>query len=224
MKKNFLSPDLKLLIPYLAIFIGLIVVFIFGYTISVKEVSSQNQRLKKAKDELTMLSQKEATLQSIKANILTSADDSLSAVPAINPALVVVTQIKTLAAQKALLMSDLQVSSPTEVENLRRAQVTFDLAGPLVTVVEFCSQLKDLAPIVLLEKLTTTGDVGDSVASVTITSFWADLPTNIGSLTEPLGNLSGEDQEMLNKFSLLQKPSFIQLIPQAPVIREDPFN
>lgn len=225
MKRVSLPPDLKLALPYFLAFLGMIIVGFFAYKISVSEIISQNQKVKSAQSELNVLESKEATLQSIQENILTSADSSLAAVPEANSALVALTQIKDLAAREGLAISNLLISSGSTGESeIKTAQISFDLDGSLISIINFGLALKEMAPLMTLEKIITQGGQSGSTADVVITTYWSELPKNIGSLMEPLGDLNEEEQTLLQKFMTLQKPSFTVLQPEAPSVRADPFN
>ena len=217
--------DLKALgIPALAILIVLIL-FAFTYRGLSGKLSSEKAQLDKAKKVEDDLALKQQVLTQLQGEVLGLVGSTVLAVPEKNSALMMVSQIKSQASQRLLTISDVAIGSTLELtKGVQRIQLQFDVEGDVAQIMDFLNSLTITAPLSVLEKVNLA-NTGDTVrATVALSVYAAPLPSSLPSLTEPLKELSEDETNLLDTLGQLISPPFLEVTPQTPTTRTNPFE
>lgn len=207
------------------VIIAIIVLGIITYKISFAQISLQNQKIKSDKEEQNILTQKEVILSRVQENILPTADLSLLVVPDTNSSLAALSQVKTLASEKGLILGNINVGSGANDEkSLKTASLNFDVDGSAPAIIDFAGSLSSTAPLMFLDSMSLTTQADVSKATVTVKTYWAVLPTTIPGVNEGVSDLTQEEIDSLKMFATLRLPAFSSLQPQGPTARDNPFN
>lgn len=225
MKKDFLPPDIKSILPTIGILMVLLLVGFNLLKIGWDEINGQASELKVLRLEDKVLLEKQSILSEIQGNILAQADLSLQVLPDQNPALAIISQVKTLAFERGLILTKINAGAETEEENgFSKVDVTVEMQGTPSLVMDYILVLKQIAPLVNIGKVNITGAAGSTQATLTITGYWSALPSEIASVSSPINDLTQEEVDLLEEFSGRLFPTFVVSAPQEPAIRENPFN
>lgn len=215
MPKNLLSSTL----PLLAAIVLFIVVTKFG----VGRVIELRQEISQANIDKNALTQKLSTLQNLGSNLSANSEASSVALPDKNPALIVLSQIKNLAVQNVVSVSNIKTSSSVSPNtNLSSADLSFDVVGPFPAIFSFLSGIHKIAPITIVDRVRMNETGQTATAAVTVSSFWSALPTQIPAVDQPVNTLTSDEQTILTSVSTLVPPQFSELSP-AQGGRANPF-
>lgn len=216
MSKNLLSSILPLLISIVLFF----VVLKFG----VGRVMELRGEIAQANINKNILTQKLNTLQSFGTNLSATTEASSLALPDKNPALIVLSQLKILAVQNLVSIAGIKTgSSITPNMDISSANISFDAVGPPAAIFSFLNGVHKIAPITIISgvRMSQTGQI--ATASITVSSFWSPLPTQIPAVDEPINTLTPDEQSILGSVSTLISPQFAGLQP-AQGGRANPFT
>lgn len=202
------------------IFLGMIIVKVgFG------RIKSQRTEMQKAEKNETILSQKQQVLQSLQNNILSYADISLNAIPESNPSLTALSQLKSVAEENGLFLNNIEIGNEVkDKSNTYRAGIAFEVEGSISQILPFLISLKELVPLLVIDRVEIQQTAGVSRASVELAVFWASLPTKLPSISEPVLELSASETNLLNNLSSFRQPIFTQALEAIPTDRENPFT
>lgn len=225
MKKDFLPPDIKSILPTIIILLVLLVVGFNLIRIGWGQISKQALRLKNLRHEETVLIEKQSVLSEIQEDILAQADMALQVLPDQNPSLAIISQIKSLAFERGISLTKISSGAETEPENgFSKVDIAVEMQAIPSTIMDFIVTLKKIAPLVNVSKVNLTGSEGSTQATLTITGYWSQLPSEIASVSDPINSLTAEETDLLNEFSGRIFPTFVVNAPEAPTLRESPFN
>lgn len=218
--------DLRpLAIPGAALVV-VVLLYFFGFRIALGQIRQERQELDAAMRDETVLEQKQQVLTDISGNVLSFVNASTDALPDKNPSLTMISQIKQLASQRLLVISDLNIGRAVEEGSLFKVQLQFDVDGDLTQVTAFVRDLAGVAPLSRLESVNLNQS-GDLVrASVSVVVYSAPFPEELPPLTEPLSDLTNNEEEVLGILSGLQAPPFSTGVsPSQPTgERTNPFE
>lgn len=224
MKKIIPANLQALLVP--ASLLGILAVLtVFALNFGLGKISGQRDELaindkneNSLKDKLTILNQAAVSIGRF-------VDSSSVAVPSENPAFLVLSQLKILGNGKSVLLSGFKVSAPINDEgSLSRIDIGFDVDGTTESVFGFLNSISTFMPITTMQKVKISQTAGAMRASVSLQAYWAPFPASLPKLTEPLKELSTEDNQLLTKLSSLTPPVFGEIVPTASSGRLDPFS
>lgn len=224
-KEKLLGPNIKVLVGPAVLIVVLVVLFVYGAKAGYSQISLRLKELRGAQKEEVVLEQKLEILREIEKGILAQTDVSLIAMPDRNPALWMVAQLKDSAEASSLFLFDKTLRSESEDETgLVKMDFGTTAEGNFDSVMNFLKSINSLAPVSTIERVEVVQDEGITSAKIQLFVYWADLPTKIPPLTEPINRLTAQQEEVLTKISRLKRPIFTVLKPIKPSAREDPFN
>lgn len=224
MKKSQLPPEFQVLLVPFALISAMAILFAIVYNVGVSRISQQNQQLAITKKNESVLAERVSVLQEVSGTVTTQAKAADAAVPSINPGLITLSQVRTLASKTSLSVIDFGIGSEIiDVGGLKKVEVDITVEGKFGDVVSFISQLNSIAPISVPTKIRMTSAGGLSRASLSANSYFAALPTRLPALTEPVRKLTAAETDTISKISALSQPAFLELTPQAAVPRSNPF-
>jgi hypothetical protein len=202
-----------------------IIFFIFVGKYSVSKVTDLRSRIESAQNSEMILTQKLNVLQTISATAESGARVASLAVPATNPSLIVVSQLRKLAIANGVVLSAIKSTTGEAVTTgLNQATISFTTDGARSQVFSFISSIDKIAPISLVSKIEITEGGGVLRADIGIKTFWADIPKTIPSVTTPISDLTSAEKETLTKILGLIQPTFTEVAPIQGVGNPNPFG
>lgn len=224
MKKGLFGAQVSaILVPSIYLLVS-ILLFVFGVRTGVGRISEQRSSLNEARKTQVVLQQKESLLREIETEISSQVDVLANIFPEKNPALIMISQIKNLAAVSGVTISTFKIGAQNDAGSVSFVDVSFDVDGGLVSVISFLNTTKTMAPLSTIEKAKINQQGGIASANITTRVYFAGYPTKLPSLTEAVNELTGEEKGLLDTLSGLTLPVFSTLTPQEPTVRESPFN
>ena len=212
----------KTVFPLVIIIILFIVVGEFGFG-KIGEIRAQ---VSAAQINQKILTQKLDILKNISGTGAASSNIVASALPSSNPALSVISQLKILAGNSSLVLSELKAGTPTaDPQGYSTVSLTFTIVGSRLQVESFLNSTTSFAPLTIVDKIKLSEiSSGSAMANISVKSFYAPFPTKIPAITDALSDLTAAEQATLKSVSSLTQPTFSAL--PAPVAggKSDPFS
>lgn len=216
---------IKVVISAVTPLFALVILSVFAFKIGLGKISEVRAKVAAARSDLNVLQSKLNILKEAQSSVAASSNLATIALPSENPALSVISQIKSLASQNGLLVENVKSGSETkETSGLFRVDVTFDVNGPRTQIFLFLSAISNIAPISAVEKVKLIEGGGNSRATVVVKSFWADLPKALPGITQEIQDLTPDEINVLTNVSKLIQPTFIVISPSGGGGKSDPFS
>jgi hypothetical protein len=210
---------LKLIGPLIAVIFLFVLVGKLGFA----KISDLRSDVSKETKNKTLLTEKLAFLNEVTAES-DQASFTASALPAKNPSLITVSQLKTLAAGSGLFISGIKGGGQVlDNSGVSRVDINFDVDGPRELIIQFLTNIQTIAPISTVEKAKLVELGGAARASVTVRTFFATLPEKLPALTDAVDELTPDERQTLIDVLGLTQPSFVDVTPSQGG-REDPFT
>jgi len=217
--------DLKILTKVGVPLLITIIVFFLVLKFGIAKASEVRAKVSETEQMQTILDQKLNLLQEVEGNVLSSSNNALLALPAENPSLAVISQLKKLSSENVIFLSSIKTSGEIADKNgLKRVDVSFDLEGPRAQVIDFLQRIERLAPITSVDKVKLNESGGIARGSIVVKSFWSDLPEKLPAVGERIADLTADEEQAISQISQFIKPVFIEVPPSTSAGREDPFN
>ncbi len=208
-------------LPLIIVLILFLIVGKFGIA-KVVEVRSQTIQVEKDQN---VLKQKLTLLQSINDTLATGSSAAVAALPANNPSLVVVSQLKNLSISNGVSISGIKAGAETlDPSGLSKVSINFIVAGNRPSVISFLTSIETIAPITLIDKIKMNEGSGQTIANVSVKSFWSALPKTLPDLNQPITDLTAAEKKTLIEVSGLVQPVFEEVTPTEGGGKSDPFS
>jgi len=219
-------PSLKVIAIPLAIFLVVIILFVFGSRFIWGKISQLRSEITVEKRNEQILQEKVSLLTNSQAVVSGAATNLVVALPEKNSSLSVISQIKSLAGQLSLVMADLKVGPEVlgQKAGLSRAEVKFELEGPESAAASFLNQISQTSPITHMQTVRINESLGLTRVTVTLSAFWTAFPEKLPPVNQALPPLTGEEEAMISEINALKPPAFVEVTPSAPVVRPNPFS
>jgi hypothetical protein len=202
-----------------------IILFVVAGKFGVSKVLDLNSQIKAAKYSTTVLTQKLSLLQTLSPILGTSTSVATSAVPINNSALMMVSQLKTLAAADAVALSSLRsATGAAAAGGLHEVNVSFTVNGSQTAVFNFLGDISKIAPISIVGKIQFSVNAGNLSTNLSVKSYWADLPKTIPLVDAPISDLTPAEKETLAEIANLTQPTFTTLAPSGATANPNPFG
>lgn len=223
-KKSFIPPGAKALLVPLGLLFLTVVLIIAVYQIGISKINSQRARLQKAERDENVLNQKQQVLQSLESEVLSYASTVSIAMPDKNSSLTVISQLKRIAEESGVNLSDIKVANPSkDKKGLSKAVLSIEVEGGLLQVLNYLSEMGSFSPLSTIDKADITQAGGAIRATIDLAVYWAPLPTKLPAISEAVKELSAGESALINEFSNLKQPIFTEVLPSPPSERVDPF-
>jgi len=210
----------KIFGPILLIFVLSLLV----YKVGLGKVLELRKSIATERKNETILQQKLDLLSQV-AEDTAQASFSSSALPEKNPALITLSQLKLLAGNSGLLLSNIKAGAAVKGEaGLSSVNVTFDVEGQRSAVIQLLKNISLFAPISKVEKVRLNEVGGILQATVTVKSFFADLPQKLPAISDAIKDLTADDRSILREVLGLTQPLFVDIPPSQVSGKEDPFS
>ncbi len=226
--KSFIYPVLALLAVLSLVFVGTKVLF--------DNISGLNASLGENRKTENSLQNKLTSLQAISPKVTADSQAAIAALPESNPALFVVSQIRSQSRSLGLTLNSFSfggiAGSTILNKGLSSGEITFEIGGSYKNIAALIDSMKNSAPLVRFDsiKILNQSALGGGVYKFTgdVFSYWAKLPTNLPALSQPFEELSSDEQKILSQISSLNvlTSATVASSPSAGVAsnRPDPFS
>lgn len=224
MKKSLFGANVSMVLTPSIYFLLSILLFVLALRTGVGRISEQRNALSQARKTQVVLEQKESLLRQIETEVSSQVDVLANVLPEKNPALIMISQVKNLAAVSGITITTFKTGAQTEAGAVSFVNLSFDAESDLLSLISFLNTLKTLAPLSTIEKARINQQGGATSANISVRIYFAGYPSKLPNLTEAANDLSAEEKDLLGTLSGLTLPAFSTLTPQGPSIRESPFN
>lgn len=218
-----LSERAKIYIKAFGLLAVLVVLAVVVLRLATTQIPSQRSKLTLQLQKEQVLEQKTELLRVVESEAQNQAQVLSFALPSQNSSFVAVSQLKFLAAQELIILTNLKIGAETKDGNIASSDISFDAEGALPSVLNFLEGISGVAPIMTIEKIQINQAQGAARANVRLKVFWAELPKTLPKITEPINDLTDEEKEILTHIFELTPPGFVFLEPQAPRENLTPF-
>ncbi|KKT33847.1 MAG: hypothetical protein UW21_C0007G0009 [Candidatus Woesebacteria bacterium GW2011_GWB1_44_11b] len=226
MNINLSQKELRAFLVPGGVLISVLILAVISGRIILNRIGNLRQEIAAAAREENALAEKVNVLQSLSPATLGQTQISTVALPSKNSALLAISQIKIKAQVFGINLDEIKVGGQLNsgTTSLSRAEISFDGVGQFASVADFLISLSGTAPLGRVEavKISQAGET--TRATITYSSFWADFPDKLPSLTESLPDLTSEEEATLRRLLSLDQPTFSELNPSAPIQRANPFS
>lgn len=217
--------------PYFLFMVILFVASLIGVNQFYSRFSVIQAKISDASSKQQILQQKLLTLQQLNRDALSFSESAYLALPAYNPSLLDISQIKRQAKNFDISIDTLRISaSSAESKDLSNVRIDLKAIGSYTSIINFLKKLQNEAPIMNIDSLKIQENPPDFQATVSLLSYWSTLPAQLPALTESVVGFSQDELDTLNTLSKLETPLFTQdnvsttNATQTAAPRENPFS
>jgi len=221
---NVIAANSRVLVGPLALLVVLLLLFVFALRVGIGQIISLSKKVAESKVEEQVLSQKLEILKTSEESALPLADLSLVAIPSENPALIVISQLKNLAGEKGVGLSNIEAKQTAAVASIFHTEIEVTVEGEMGPLFDFLKGLGSISPLLSLDQVIIRQESGIAKVDALIFGNFAPLPTTLPSITSPLDELTAEEKDILAKISSYSQPVFTEVTPSGPFERVDLFN
>ncbi len=199
---------LAAILPLLVVTILFLIVGKFG----ISKVSDLRNQITKAGKDSDVLTQKLKILETVSDTLSQGSAISAGVMPESNPSLVVISQLKILGSASGVFIGNIKTGGEIKDESgLSRVDITLEVSGARPQVIAFLKGTVNLAPIMVLNKIKIAESGGGTIATIAVSSFWADFPKTLPAITDNLTDLTPAERAVLTDVSKLVQPPFVNI-------------
>lgn len=190
---------------------------IFEARSQITSLESQNRLLEAKQQLLSSFSDEEVKRQTGAVSL---------AVPSESPSIPLLSLVRTLANENAVVISDFRVEESQEAKKTaRQVQASFSGQGSIFSIISFLRSVGDSVPLTKVSGIKFTVSGINIDAKLTVVSSWAPVPQELGKVENPIEGISSAEKELLGKLSGLKKPQiFVSSGGSEPAGKPDPFS
>lgn len=221
------GPNVKILAyPVLTLSLLVILFSLFakkGITLVNNKITEFNT----VEKEERALEVKLSSLQNFPLETLSSVELISVALPSKNPAVWLTSQVKRTSRETEVAITKIEVTNLNASEDITGSDFSLEFeTSDYSSMLNFLKDIIVYLPISYVEevKAERMGGRDFITTEVDFTFYWSDFPKTLPPLTEPLQELTGEDDALLSEISNFKMPVFIELDPDSPQDRPNPFN
>ena len=233
-----LSPNLRILLVPVAGVIVLVMLSFFVMREMVNRISLTRLKVNRSLKDVKVLQQKQIFLQEVTDQTQVQSEAATLALPERNPALLAMAQLRNLAERHFVSLENVAAGGEEKSGGeVATVVISFDAIGRLDRVLDFLASIQKSAPLARLDNVKIAQQSQEtSIVTANLKAFWAPFPQQIPAITEPVKQLTQEEEEVLSQLMQLMLPPFFaagQLPttpslpgaqPQVPSIRTNPFT
>ncbi len=224
-----LTRKYKGLFAPLAIAMVLIVSIFLAGNFLFNGIATVRSEAEELRGKVNTLQSRLATLQAAEKSVRNSVGVASFAIPEKNPSILVTKQLRNLATERGVTISDFSVAAATSLEGeaVSSYTINFTASAPdYDTLANYISELSRLLPLVNLGSLTMKGGVVSGVeAQISLLAYSASYPETLPSLEDPLSGLALGEEEVLKTLGEFSSPAVSSpLAPSEVTPRVNPFS
>jgi hypothetical protein len=225
-KMLLINPNFKILLFPVASLIFLVTVFAILITTGYERINQRISEIDESQKEEAILNEKLSVLSGAQPEVLESSETVVLALPEENSGLLMITQLKKLAADNSVSLSkysfDAEGKSPSDVESI---DIGVNIsADDLRSAFSMLFNFENVLPISTMETASISIEDGGIGASIKLLVYSSGLPTQLPALNEPIRKLTQKEEGILAELMTRQKPEFESFEPSGPTERSSPFN
>lgn len=223
MKPIKLTGKQKIYAQTLGVLVLLVALFIVVFKLATTQIPKQRSNLSNQMRKEQTLRQKTEVLRTLESTILEQADLTSFALPNKNSSFAVASQLNRLAGETSVFITNLRIGGEAKDATLSNSDLTFDVEGTTATVLTFLENIGRIAPLTLIDKVQLNQAQELVRATVRVKVYWAEFPLTLPAVSEPITDLTPEEEEVLGRIVNLIPPDFVYLEPQQPTEKTNPF-
>lgn len=222
----------KLALPGGILLITLIIAVI-GFSSIYKKITTLRKDIKSSQEEVDLLKERLTSLKQAETESISDSAVNVSlALPSKNPALFVASQIRAIAQENALSITELIIDnrlsqSRADEESVSSVNVTVGLMGDYTQIAKMIEGLKTSKPLLSINELTIEKSNNTYEAAITYKAHWSSLPATLPSINKPVLPLTSSEKQILQLLTTYKEASLVDvsaLAPQEITDRPDPFS
>lgn len=222
---RIIKSEIVYLLKPLSFVVLIIAMFIALFRIGTSQITLLRNNLDELKAENAKLNTKYNILTSVTRSKTEDNQLYTIAVPSQSSSLFAFSQIKKIAVEKNMIISNLRSSSGSELENnISASSVSFSMDGKYEDSFEFLKAISKTMPIMNITKIELSQTAELLNTNITLNVYSAPLPKVIPSLTSAVTALTPAENELINELSTYRRPEFVELAPQQNESKDEPFN
>jgi len=226
MKKSFdnlpesYKETIKVSLPFIIIVLLFVLVGKFGIS---QVVALRNQIIKAEKSEKT-LTEKLNILKTLSQTPTQYINAVSAALPSSSPTISAISQLKLIAANNSINLSEIKAGTPTEDAKLSFVNISFLAVGTRENIMNFMKNLENSAPISRIDKIRISESGGIESVNISMKTYWADLPKTIPTVTQPVTDLNASEKQLMLTVSAYLQPTFSAILPSSGEVNTAPFG
>lgn len=227
LKKGLPVGNIKIILLPLLSLVALLLLFVFSVKTGISKIQVLQNNINSQKGVENTLRQKEELLKSVEESVSDQTATVNSALPGKNPVLATMYQVRSLGLDGLVQLSGTKagMAGSRKESSLEAIGMTFTVQGQVGDVLKSINKLKLITPLTAIDKVEFQIDGYNASANVSISSYWSPLPDKIPSLTQPVGDITQEEKDILSSLLSLTQPPFGDgLLPQEAAERDNPFG
>lgn len=217
--------SLKKLGMPLAILVALVAVGFIGFQLLWSQINTLRSELALSRETEVALAAKLQVLNDFevaRGNLFTAI---LAAIPAENPSIMAISQIRNKSATSGVLVDSIEISRATASDvGTSYVDIGFNVSGSVDNVLGFSQTLSSTAPLGRTEKIDMSASSEGTTAKIIYRVYYSSLPDTIPGIADTLAAFNEDDNNILQKLSTLERAEVTNIEPQAPSLRANPFN
>lgn len=218
------SPANRLMVIPSLYLIIIVILTIFSIKTGYEKINQQRSTIASLEKTVNTLKEKDAVLESVPREIGPYMSGSAYALPAKDPSLLTLTQVKGLASTYLLPLEELKISGGEEADLGKSVKLSFKISGDITQLMAFIKAFGQISPTTSVDRVEFVNGDGVFSAEIRTRSYWKEYPTVLSKVTDPINKLSDKELNALRMMSQLTPPTFTDILPSGPYERSTPFN
>ena len=220
-----ISENDKQIIKAVAPLVIVVLLFIVVGKFGVTQITDLRNKIATAKKTESVLSQKYDILRSVSVVAATGSNQTLAALPKDNPAVVLQSQVKSVATSNLLAINSIKSVGGISESDLSSIVTTVELSGTKDAIIAFIKAVDTIAPITTIDKVSFSGEGASVNAEIGLRTYYAPLPKTIPTVTQPIVDLTSSEKALLTQISSLTQPIFSDiLVSTQSALNPNPFG
>jgi hypothetical protein len=201
-----------------------VALLLIGGNIAYSQISSLMNKISSAEKDQITLTQKLKLLSTVSDIAAQGAGAATSALPDGNPALVVVSQLKSLASSRGIVLSSMKSAAGSESGSVSSVTISFTAEGSRDAIFSFLKDISQIAPLTSVGSVGINEEAGVDSATISLTSYWAPFPKTIPPINQAITDLNASEKQTLSDINNLIQPTFAQIVPVKGNANPNPFG
>ncbi len=224
MKDIKLSTNVSVILFPLLMIVVLAILIYTTYTFGYNKIVEQRQLLENEKRIENILAEKDTELKRMQQFVEQHAVSSILGVPSEPPVVQVISQLRRLAINNTLFLTDVDVKSGEIESEVSDITIDVEFEGNVTDSFNFFESIRRAAPLMILKEAEFDNNNQSGRAQIELSSVYAKLPETLPDITTPINKINQEETGILTRISELEVPDFTDLDPTGDSNRPNPFE
>jgi len=219
-----LNANLRIILPPVLVIAVSLVLLTFAIKLGIENVVAKKSEYEKTLEDNRILRGNIQVLREVKEK-LDETENVVLALPSRNPLLTAMAQLKEAVRASSLNIDSLKVESIGGQKDLGESKFSVVLSGNnLLTLLEFLSSSQSLLPLMNLNNVRLSKKNETYQMQFEVRVFWSDFPTVLPPINQPIKSLTEREESVISSLLKFQKPPLVDITPQPPSVRTQPFD